>query len=47
MSLSHEEASRLAFIRYLHHQSVQQARDRGSGRLVMPVVRPGLWSLAG
>jgi hypothetical protein len=26
MSLSYEEASRLAFIRYLHHQSVQQAR---------------------
>src|SRR6266567_7963252 len=26
MSLSHDEASRLAFIRYLHHQGVQQAR---------------------
>ena len=26
MSLSHDEASRLAFIRYLHHQSAQEAR---------------------
>lgn len=26
MSLSHDEASRLAFIRYLHHQAVEQGR---------------------
>ena len=26
MSLSQDEASRLAFIRYLHHQGVQQGR---------------------